>query len=102
MSVMVITRFAVPVSKFEELIAGKHHDTLLRAAEDGKAKGAIHHQVVEDTDQSFLVVDEWETEEAFHAFFDNQQDIQAAMADAGVREPPTTVSHRILDTPDRF
>ena len=49
-----------------------------------------------------MAVDEWESEDAFHAFFDDLDDIRQVMADAGVAAPPTTTSYRILTTTDRF
>jgi hypothetical protein len=102
MSVIVIAKFGVPASTLEELANGKHRDLLMRVAEDGKAKGAVHHQFMEDTDGSLLVLDEWESEEAFHSFFDGQKELPALFADAGVTGPPTSTSYRILSTPDTF
>ena len=102
MSVIVITKFAAPAARAEELANGKHRETLQRIGEDGKAKGAIHHEFAEDTDGNLMVVDEWESEEDFHAFFDDQQEIRQVMADAGVAGAPSTTSYRILPTADRF
>ena len=101
MSVIVITKFEVGASKFEQL-ANDNRDLLMRIAEDGKSKGAIHHQLVEDTDGTMFVLDEWESEEAFHAFFDGQKELPRLFEAAGVSSPPTSTSYRVLSTPDSF
>jgi hypothetical protein len=102
MSVMVITKFEAPASTMDEMAKEKHKATLERIADVGRAKGAIHHEFAEDVDGNLLAVDEWESEDAFHAFFDDMADIRQVMADAGVGAPPTTTSYRILSTSDRF
>jgi heme-degrading monooxygenase HmoA len=102
MSVIVITRFEAPASRMDDLAGGKHKETLERIAADGRAKGAIHHEFAEDQDGNLLAVDEWESLDAFHAFFDEQTDIRQVMADAGVAGPPASTQYRILTTSDRF
>ncbi len=102
MSVMVITKFDAPASTMDELAKGKHRETLEHVSQEGKSKGAIHHEFAEDADGNLLVVDEWESEDAFHAFFDDNTEIREMMADAGVTSPPETISYRILPTDDRF
>jgi heme-degrading monooxygenase HmoA len=102
MSVMVITKFEAPASTMDEMAKGKHREALERISQMGRSKGAIHHEFAEDVDGSLMVVDEWESEDAFHAFFDDEPDIRQVMADAGVGAPPTTTSYRILQTSDRF
>ncbi|HEV7623391.1 MAG TPA: hypothetical protein VGO26_04595 [Amnibacterium sp.] len=102
MSVMVITKFEAPASTMDEMARGRHRETLERVSAVGRAKGAIHHEFAEDVDGNLLAVDEWESEDAFHAFFDDETDIRQLMADAGVSAPPTTTSYRILPTSDRF
>jgi hypothetical protein len=102
MSVMVITKFEAPASTMDEMAKGKHRETLERISQVGKSKGAIHHEFAEDVDGNLMAVDEWESEDAFHAFFDDETDIRQVMADAGVDAPPKTTSYRILSTSDRF
>jgi hypothetical protein len=102
MSVMVITKFEAPASTMDEMGRGQHRATLERIADIGRSKGAIHHEFAEDVDGNLLAVDEWESEDAFHAFFDDLDDIRQVMADAGVTSPPKTTSYRILTTSDRF
>lgn len=102
MSVMVITKFEAPASTMDEMARGQQRATLERIADIGRSKGAIHHEFAEDVDGNLLAVDEWESEDAFHAFFDDMEDIRQVMAAAGVAAPPTTTSYRILATTDRF
>jgi heme-degrading monooxygenase HmoA len=102
MSVMVITKFDAPASTMDEMAKGKHRETLEHVSQIGKSKGAIHHEFAEDADGNLMVVDEWESEDAFHAFFDDNTEIRELMADAGVTSPPETTSYRILSTADRF
>jgi heme-degrading monooxygenase HmoA len=102
MSVIVITKFEAPASTMDELAQGKHRETLERISKDGRSKGAIHHEFAEDTDGNLLAVDEWESLEAFHAFFDDQGEIRQVMEDAGVSAPPASRQYRILTTSDRF
>jgi heme-degrading monooxygenase HmoA len=102
MSVMVVTKFDVPASTLEEMVNGRHGETVLQLRESAVTAGAIRHVFAEDTDGKLMVVDEWPSEEAFRAFFANQPAIQQLMADAGVTGPPNTTTYRILDAPDRI
>jgi quinol monooxygenase YgiN len=102
MSVIVVTKFDASASTLEEMVAGRHKETVLQIREAAVAAGAIRHVFAEDTDGKLMVVDEWPSEDAFHAFFANQPAIQQLVADAGVTSPPTTSIYRILDSPDRI
>jgi hypothetical protein len=102
MSVMVVTKFDASASTLEEMVNGRHKETLLQIREAAVAAGAIRHVFAEDTDGKLMVVDEWPSEDAFRTFFANQPAIQQLMADAGVTSPPTTTTYRILDAPDRI
>ncbi len=102
MSVIVITRFPGKAVELERLAAAEHASTLMDISEDGRSKGALHHMFVEDTDGNTLVIDEWESEAAFNAFFAAQDDIKKVAEAGGVTGPPTSTAYRILDTPDRF
>jgi heme-degrading monooxygenase HmoA len=101
MSVIVMTKLPGPAVNLEQLAAGEHNGTMQRISEEARTKGALHHLFVEDTDGNILVIDEWETAEAFEAFFAGQSEIRQLAADVGVTGPPTSTVYRILDTPDR-
>jgi heme-degrading monooxygenase HmoA len=102
MSVIVVTKFDASASGFEEMVNGRHRETVLQIREAAVGAGAIRHVLAEDTDGKLMVVDEWPSEDAFRAFFADQAAIQQLVADAGVTSPPTTTTYRILDAPDRI
>ena len=102
MSVIVITKYPGKAVELERLAAGEHADTLKRISEDGRAQGCLHHLFAEDSDGDVLVIDEWDSEGSFNAFFAAQDDIKKVAEAGGVTGPPTSTAYRILDTPDRF
>jgi heme-degrading monooxygenase HmoA len=101
MSVIVMTRVPGQITDFERVVK-ENSDTFVSVSQAGKAAGAVHHCFVEDTDGSVMIIDEWDSEESFQAFFTSQEEIPKLMAAAGVTGPPVTTSYRIIDTPDRF
>ena len=102
MSVIAMIRFDAPAKAVEEM-AGRDTDHMLEhLAEVGRSKGAIHHQFLEAEDGSVMVVDEWESEQAFHDFFDHEAEIGKLMEQAGVTSPPEAHFYRILPVNDRF
>ena len=80
---------------------GRPPQRIVENAEAGKAAGGIRHRFAVG-DGELLVLDEWETAEAFHAFFDGNEAIAAVMREAGASGPPVTVFYEALDTPDRY
>jgi heme-degrading monooxygenase HmoA len=68
---------------------------------DGRSQGALHDCFI-DADGSVMVVDEWESAEAFQGFFENNQEIPKLMEAAGAQGPPEVTIHRKLDTPGVF
>jgi heme-degrading monooxygenase HmoA len=101
MSVVITVQIPVQASALES-VTDEQADLMRTIAQDGKSKGAIHHMFVADPEGNAVVVDEWETEEAFHAFFDSQADVPTLMGELGASGPPVVTAYRILDTPDRF
>ncbi len=80
-------------SKREEFVA---------LAEVAKSVGALHHRFAAG-DGEVLILDEWESAEAFHQFFDGRPEIAALMQEAGVQEPPDIhVWQPMDDAPDAF
>jgi hypothetical protein len=96
-----MTRFDLDGSTVGDLMT-KHSDTLKRVAEVGKSSGAIHHQFLQDSDGALIALDEWESEDAYHRFFDGQDDLKAIMADAHLAGPPASTTYREVEAPDRF
>ena len=102
MSVVIMTKFEVDPSVLEELANGQHADTMKRVAEVSRSSGAIHHRFLQDGEGAVDALDEWESEDAYHRFFDSQVDIQRIMADARVTAQPVSTTYRIMPTPDTF
>jgi heme-degrading monooxygenase HmoA len=71
-------------------------------AEDGKTRGAISHRFYANDAGEIMVVDEWESPEAFQAFFAAHPEIQDLMAEIGVTTEPTVTFWRKLETHDEF
>jgi hypothetical protein len=101
MSVVIATKFPVPVETLLKVFAG-HQDMMMAISADSRGQGAVHHQFAEDPDGSAMAIDEWPDEEAFRRFFDGQEDIKKVMAAAGVASAPDVTVYRLVDTPDRF
>jgi heme-degrading monooxygenase HmoA len=100
MSVLMILRSKADVAKFEEY-ARQNSEVINRIAEDGKSKGALHHRFYAG-DGELVVMDEWESEEAFQAFFSSQQEIPQVMQAAGAQGEPSIEFLRPLETSDAF
>jgi heme-degrading monooxygenase HmoA len=71
-------------------------------ADDAKTRGAISHRFYANDAGEIMVVDEWESPEAFQAFFAAHPEIQDLMAEIGVTTEPTVTFWRELDTHDSF
>jgi non-canonical (house-cleaning) NTP pyrophosphatase len=102
MSGVIMTKFEVEPSVLEELANGQHAETLRRLAEVGKRSGAVHHQFLQDEGGAIYTLDEWDSEDSYHRFFEGQEDIRRVMADARVTAQPVSTTYRIMSTPDAF
>ena len=100
MSVIVIGRFKADPARLEQAFL-THKQTLIDVSDDGKAKGAVHHQFGAG-DGEVVIVDEWPDEASFQAFFEGQAEIPKIMAEVGVTAPPTFEFFRKMDSPDAF
>jgi len=49
-----------------------------------------------------VVMDEWESQEAFEKFFNGNKDVEKVMSDMGVQSEPEIHFYRPLDTGDQF
>jgi hypothetical protein len=102
MSVLMGLRIAVDVERFVQVVKD-NPDRMVRIAERGRERGAIHHRFYANEDGGeVLVVDEWPDAASFYAFFEDETEVESLMADAGVMSRPTPVFWRELDTPDKF
>jgi heme-degrading monooxygenase HmoA len=102
MAVLVTLRITGDPDRIEQALTSDT-ERLMAISERAKAKGALHHRFYANADGTeVLVVDEWETAEAFQQFFGESPDIGAMMGEAGVTSEPEAKFFRRLDTPDQF
>lgn len=101
MSVMMGMRMSVDPEAFERY-AQENGERMRAISHKGKEMGAVHHMFLAG-DGEVMVADEWESEEAFHAFFEAAgAEIGALMQEAGVANEPEPRFWRPLATADRF
>jgi heme-degrading monooxygenase HmoA len=100
MSVIMILRTAGDPAALEQY-ANAHADQLNRIAGVARATGAKSH-VFAAGDGEVVVIDEWDSEEKFQAFFGSQKEIADVMAGAGATGAPQISFYRKLNTPDAF
>jgi heme-degrading monooxygenase HmoA len=97
---MMILRVQVDPAAMQRATEG--NEDFLAIAEYAKQNGAIHHEFWAGTDE-VLAVDEWESPEAFRAFFEAQgQQIGQLMQAAGAGQPDDPRFYRKLDLGDSF
>lgn len=88
MSVLVIVDFTVPDLTDATDVMQMNSGTLDDLTRDARRQGAIHHQFYTTDDNHMIALDEWESPEAFQAFFGSNQQIQDLTKQAGIEEPP--------------
>jgi heme-degrading monooxygenase HmoA len=97
---MMILR--VPVDPAAMQRATEGNDDFLAIAEHAKQNGAIHHEFWAGTDE-VLVVDEWDSPEAFRAFFEAQgPQIGQLMQAAGAGQPDEPRFYQKMSLGDEF
>ena len=57
---------------------------------------------VQDRDGNMLVIDEWESREAFDRFFAAQEEIKHTISEIGITGEPSAMHYQVIDTSDRF
>ena len=77
------------------------HDTMRRIGDDARSKGCLHHRFGIG-DGFVMVVDEWESAEAFQSFFEGNPDIPGVMRDAGAQGEPEVTFSEAVSTADEF
>jgi heme-degrading monooxygenase HmoA len=101
MSVLMTLRVAGDPSRAEQM-ASDQAETIKGVSEKARASGCLSHRFYGSDDGQILVVDEWESPEAFQQFFESTPEIPAMMADMGVTSEPDVTFWRQLDTNDDF
>jgi hypothetical protein len=100
MSVLVTMRVSGDTDKFREFVA-REPDRLRKIADAARASGCIHHRFGVG-DGYVVVVDEWETADAFQQFFKTNPDIPDVMRDAGAQGEPEFDFTDAVETADQF
>ena|SRR5215212_9642304 len=100
MSVMIEARFDADASRVEQA-ARDNHDTLMAIVDRAKEQGCLHHRFYAENG-SVVIVDEWESPEAFSKFFEGDPDIPTIMGAAGVSSPPDVHVLRPMNVDDSF
>jgi hypothetical protein len=101
MSVIVIGRFQVPdVARAKQALAG-NAALLDEITEDAKGLGARHHRFLESNGE-LVILDEWESAEAFQSFFGSNTKIPGIMQEAGAQGPPKVEVLSAVDAAGTF
>jgi heme-degrading monooxygenase HmoA len=84
-----------------ERTAAANPGRLVTIVDRAKANGVISHRFYGNDGGTIMVIDEWETEDGFHKFFEASPEIGEMMAEVGVTAPPEITFYRELETNDR-
>jgi heme-degrading monooxygenase HmoA len=84
-----------------EKYAQENPGVLHKITDDAKSLGCIHHTFAAE-DGDVVVMDEWESQEAFQNFFNGNKDVEKVMQDMGVQSEPEIHFYRPLATGDQF
>lgn len=100
MSVYISLRISADPEKVRQ-VTQENKDTFLGIADRAKGMGCIHHTFASE-DGSVIVMDEWESREAFQKFFESDQDIPKLMQQAGVTSEPEIRFYEPMNLGDEF
>ena len=102
MSVTMMLRVKADPKLLQEVINGNEPRVQAINAR-AKELGATHHRFMASADGTeIVVIDEWESPEAFQKFFEASPEIRQIMAETGVTSEPEITFWHELDTVDRF
>jgi hypothetical protein len=76
-------------------------DRMQSIGDAARSSGCLHHRFGIG-DGFVLVVDEWESPEAFQSFFEGNPDIPGVMRDAGALGEPEVTFTEAVSTVDQF
>ena len=102
MSVFITLRIKADPSRLQEAMAS--NEARWQAINSrAKGLGAIHHRFMASADGTeIIVLDEWESAEAFQKFFESSPEVAQIMADTGVTSEPEVTFWHEIDTIDKF
>ncbi|HUK43956.1 MAG TPA: antibiotic biosynthesis monooxygenase [Gaiellaceae bacterium] len=99
MSVLVTMKVRGDTDQFRRFLVDAE-ERLRGIAESAKQAGAIHHRFGVG-DGFVIVMDEWETAQAFQAFVSSDE-IAQVMREAGAQSEPEVEITEAIESPDRF
>jgi hypothetical protein len=100
MSVLVTMKVHGDTEQFRRFIAGEE-ELLREIAADAQAGGCVHHRFGVG-DGFVLVVDEWESAEAFKRFFEGHPKLPEVMQKAGTQGEPSFEFTEAVTSADQF
>jgi hypothetical protein len=80
--------------------AGANPQGMQALMASAREHGVISHRFLGNADGDIMVLDEWESEAGFHAFFAANPQIRSLMGEVGVTAPPEVKFWRVLETHD--
>lgn len=100
MSVIVTMRVPGDTAQFRRFIE-EQQDLMRSISDDARASGCLHHRFGVG-DGFVVVIDEWESAEAFQQFFATNTSLPNAMAQAGAQGEPEITFTEAVSTVDEF
>jgi|SRR5947209_17646160 len=100
MSVLMTMRVPGDTEKFRQFVEN-NADEMRKIGEDARSKGCLAHQFGIG-DGYVLVIDEWESPEAFQSFFEGNTDVENVMRESGAQGQPEISFVEAVDSADRF
>jgi hypothetical protein len=99
MSVLVTMRVHGDTGQFRRFLESDG-DRLRQLASEARAKGCVHHRFALGGGY-VLIVDEWESADAFRSFFSSNT-VTRVMRDAGAQGQPEFEFAEAIESPDQF
>jgi heme-degrading monooxygenase HmoA len=100
MSVLMTMRVQGDTEKFRQFVEN-NADEMRRISDDARSKGCLAHQFGIG-DGYVLVIDEWESPEAFQSFFEGNAEVENVMRESGAQGEPEISFAEAVDSADRF
>ncbi len=102
MSVIVTMRAPADTEAFRSFVQTQANaDLLKKISEDARSKGAIHHQFAVG-DGYIMIIDEWETADAFTGWFEGNESVGEVMRESGVQGEPEISIGEAFESADQF
>jgi quinol monooxygenase YgiN len=99
-SVYMSLRVKADPNKLEQY-AQENREFMQGIADRAKGLGCLHHTFASE-DGDVIVMDEWESREAFEKFFNDAEDVRQVMQEMGVQSEPEIHYYKKLNTGDEF